>query len=404
MAEREPTGLIVLLGSLTAIAPMSIDMYLPSFPVLTQALGTDAAAVQRTLSVFFIGLALGQLVYGPVSDRVGRRRPLLAGLALYTAASIGCALAGSIGQLVFWRGLQALGGCAGVVMARAVVRDVFGPREQARVLSSLLLVMGVAPILAPLVGGWLLTVAGWRAIFGVLVVFGAVTWIAVLRALPDTAPESRATTLTPAGVVAAFGRVARDGRFRRFAVAGGLGQCVLFAYIAGAPFLYIETLDLTPAAFAGVFGVNAAGLIGASQLNRALLRRAETAQVLRGALGLQVIATAALAVAASFVSPSLVTLGGPVLLAIMLLGFILPNTTALALAPFDRDAGTASALLGCLQYGMSGLATLGIAMAFDGTPRPMAMAMTLCAGAALVLAVLPGRRANQQAHPPSTGV
>jgi DHA1 family bicyclomycin/chloramphenicol resistance-like MFS transporter len=382
------TGLIVLLGSLTAIAPMSIDMYLPSFPVLTLGLDTNPAAVQRTLSVFFIGLALGQLVYGPVSDRVGRRLPLLVGLALYTAASVGCALAGSIAQLVVWRGLQALGGCAGVVTARAVVRDVFGPREQARVLSSLLLVMGVAPILAPLAGGWLLAVAGWRAIFGVLVGFGAVVWVSVYRGLPDTDPAERATSLTPADAAAAFGRVARDSRFRRHALAGGLGQCVLFAYIAGAPFLYIDTLGLTASTFAAVFGLNAAGLIGASQLNRALLRRSEPQSILRNALVLQVVAGAALTGAAWRAAPGLVAIGGPVLLAVLLLGFILPNTTALALAPFDRDAGTASALLGCLQYGMAGLATLGITMAFDGTPRPMAMAMTACAFGALTLSAV----------------
>jgi DHA1 family bicyclomycin/chloramphenicol resistance-like MFS transporter len=383
------TGLIVLLGSLTAIAPMSIDMYLPSFPVLATALDTDAAAVQRTLSVFFIGLALGQLVYGPVSDRVGRRLPLLAGLALYTAASVGCALAGSIGQLVVWRGLQALGGCAGVVMARAVVRDTFGPREQARVLSSLLLVMGVAPILAPLLGGWLLDLVGWRAIFCVLVGFGAATWIAVYRGLPDTDPAARATRLMPADVLAAFGRVARDPRFGRHAITGGLGQCVLFAYIAGAPFLYIETLGLPASAFAAVFGVNATGLIAASQLNRALLRRVEPAVLLRRALALQVVACAVLTAVAWRAVPGLVAVGGPVLLAVLLLGFILPNATALALAPFDRDAGTASALLGCAQYGMSGLATLGITMAFDGTPRPMAIAMTVFAVGALILAAAP---------------
>ena len=298
---------------------------------------------------------------------------------MYTAASVGCALAGSIGQLVIWRGLQALGGCAGVVMARAVVRDVFGPREQARVLSSLLLVMGVAPILAPLAGGWLLTLVGWRAIFGVLVGFGAVAWVAVYRGLPDTNPAARAASLTPAAALAAFGRVARDPRFRRHAVAAGLGQCVLFAYIAGAPFLYIETLGLTATMFAAVFGLNAVGLVGASQINRAWLRRVEPQALLRRALVLQVVAGGLLTAAAWRVAPGLAALGGPVLLAVMLLGFILPNATALALAPFDRDAGTASALLGCLQYGMSGLATLGITMAFDGTPRPMAIAMTACA-------------------------
>lgn len=383
---RGHVGLIVLLGSLTAISPMSIDMYLPSFPVLQQEFRTDAASVERTLSVFFIGLAVGQLVYGPLSDRYGRRWPLLAGLAIYTLASIGCLLAGTIGHLQAWRGLQAVGGCAGVVIARAVVRDVFGPREGARALSSLLLVMGVAPIVAPIVGGWVLAVAGWRTVFGVLVAFGAACMLAVARALPETPPEARVAQLTPRSVVGAFLRVARDRQFRRFAVAGALGSCVLFAYISGAPFLYIGQLDLSSSAFALVFSLNAAGLIGASQINRALLRREETAVVLRRALVLQLGAALVLAVAARQPEPSLLHLGVPVFLCVMLLGFVLPNTTALALAPFARDAGSASALLGTLQYGLPGLATLAIGLFHDGTPRPMTVAILTFVVGALALA------------------
>ena len=387
-ATRGHAGLILLLGSLTAIAPMSIDMYLPAFPALQATFATDAAAVQRTLSVFFIGLAIGQLFYGPLSDRYGRRLPLLVGLALYTVASAGCALAGSIGQLMFWRGLQALGGCAGVVMARAVVRDVFGPREAARVLSSLMLVMGVAPILAPMVGGWVLAHAGWRVLFGILVAFGAATWIGVARGLPDTAPDARAATLTVASVAAGFGRVARHPPFRRFAFAGALAQCVLFAYIAGAPFLYMQVLGLSPAGFAAMFGLNSLGLIAASQINRTLLTRETAAVVLSRALVVQILAALLFAVVAWTMIPGLVRFAGPVWLVVLLLGFVLPNTTALALAPFDRDAGTASALLGSLQYGTSGLATLLVSAAFDGTLRPMTVAILLFVCGAWALATL----------------
>ncbi|BCS32319.1 Bcr/CflA family drug resistance efflux transporter [Luteitalea sp. TBR-22] len=387
-----PRGLILLLGSLTAIAPMSIDMYLPAFPTLEQALATDAAAVQRTLSVFFLGLSLGQLGYGPMSDRFGRRLPLLVGLALYTLASLGCALATSIGMLTAWRGLQALGGCAGVVMARAVVRDVFGPREAARVLSSLMLVMGVAPILAPLVGGWVLAHAGWRALFGILMVFGASCWVAVWRGLPDTAPDARATTLTVGTALAAFGRVARHPRFRRFASAQALAQCVLFAYIAGAPFLYMQVLGLSPSGFAAMFGLNSIGLIGASQLNRALLRREETGVILWRALLVQLAAGAVFLGLVLSGSTGLVALAAPILVLVLLLGFVLPNTTALALAPFDRDAGTASALLGAAQYGTSGLATLAVSAAFDGTLRPMAVAIVMF----LVFAIALSRDARMQ--------
>ena len=386
-ATRGHTGLIILLGSLTAIAPMSIDMYLPAFPALQATFHTDAAAVQRTLSVFFIGLAVGQLFYGPVADRFGRRLPLLVGLALYTLASIGCALSQSIGQLMVWRGLQALGGCAGVVMARAVVRDVFGAREQARVLSSLMLVMGVAPILAPMVGGWILAHAGWRVLFWILVVFGAVTWVAVARGLPDTAPEARAATLTARSVAAAFGRVVRHPRFRRFASAGALAQCVLFAYIAGAPFLYMQVLGMSPSGFALIFGVNSVGLVGASQLNRALLAREETGVVLTRALIAQLAAALVFLAVVLVAAPGIVRLAAPVWVLVLILGFVLPNTTALALAPFDRDAGTASALLGSMQYGFSGVATFVVSTLFDGTLRPMALAITVFVAIALMLSI-----------------
>ena len=383
---RGHTGLIILLGSLTAIAPMSIDMYLPAFTALEETFGTDIAAIQRTLSIFFIGLAVGQLFYGPLADRFGRRRPLLVGLAVYTVASAGCALAGSVGQLLLWRGVQALGGCAGVVMARAVVRDMFGPKEQARVLSSLMLVMGVAPILAPVLGGWVLTVAGWRTIFWILVAFGAATWIAVARALPDTAAATRATSLTARGVVDAFGRVAGNVRFRRFAGAGALAQCVLFAYISGAPFLFMSVLGLSPAGFSAMFAINSTGLILASQINRALLARDETSTVLNRALTVQGLAALTFVAIVLFVTPSLVGLAAPVLLLVLLLGFVLPNTTALALAPFDRDVGTASALLGSMQYGTSGLTTLAVSACFDGTLRPMAVSIALFVACAWLLA------------------
>jgi DHA1 family bicyclomycin/chloramphenicol resistance-like MFS transporter len=219
----------------------------------------------------------------------------------------------------------------------------------------------------------------------VLVGFGATTWLAVARGLPDTDPASRAASLTVSSVAAAFGRVAREPRFRRFASAGALAQCVLFAYIAGAPFLYMQVLGLSPSGFALMFGLNSVGLIGASQLNRALLARASTGVVLRRALAVQWVGAAVLLFVTWMLSPGLVAWAAPVLLVVLLLGFILPNTTALALAPFDRDAGTASALLGSLQYGTSGVATLAVSALFDGTVRPMAASILVFVSLALML-------------------
>ena len=384
---------ILLLGAIIALAPMSIDLYLPALPTLQQALGGTAAQGQLTLSVYFLGLAMGQLIYGPVSDRIGRRKPLYFGLALYSLAALGCALATDINSLIALRFLQALGGCAGMVIVRAVVRDLYTPQEMARVLSMLLLVMGVAPILAPLIGSWVFVAFGWQAVFGVLVAYGLGCLIMAAKYLPETLARP-GEALEFMRVLKGYGRLLRHRRFMGYALSGGIAQASLFAYIAVSSFVFIDFYALSPTQYGLLFGVNAFGLILGSQINNWMLTRYRAERVLRGAL----IAYSGFGVVLAMVV--IADLGGlpgvliPLWCCIASLGFTFPNSTAAAMAPFGDRAGMAAALLGTLQYGLAAIASGVVASLHDGTALAMALAIAACGLiSVIVLRVLTGKLA-----------
>ena len=384
---------ILLLGAIIALAPMSIDLYLPALPTLQQALGGTAAQGQLTLSVYFLGLAMGQLIYGPVSDRIGRRKPLYFGLALYALAALGCALATDINSLIALRFLQALGGCAGMVIVRAVVRDLYTPQEMARVLSMLLLVMGVAPILAPLIGSWVFVAFGWQAVFGVLVAYGLACLIMAAKYLPETLARP-GEALEFMRVLKGYGRLLRHRRFMGYALSGGIAQASLFAYIAVSSFVFIDFYALSPTQYGLLFGVNAFGLILGSQINNWMLTRYRAERVLRGAL----IAYSGFGVVLAMVV--IADLGGlpgvliPLWCCIASLGFTFPNSTAAAMAPFGDRAGMAAALLGTLQYGLAAIASGVVASLHDGTALAMALAIAACGLiSVIVLRVLTGKLA-----------
>ncbi len=368
MSSPSSIRFTVLLGALSAFAPMSIDMYLPALPSMARDFAVDVGQVQHTLAAFFIGIALGQLVYGPVSDAIGRRPPLLFGTGLYVLASLGCALAPTLESLVALRFVQALGGCAGMVIGRAVVRDLYTPQEAARVYSLLMLVMGVAPILAPTLGSSLLLLADWRWIFAVLVLFGAACLLASARMLPETRPVHLAPV---GGVLRGYAGVIADRRFLFAALAGGFSTAGLFSYISGSPAVLIEQYGLSPQAYGVAFGLCAAALIAGSQVNRHLLKTRQPIEVFRRAtllvplLGLNVLAV------------GLSGAGGPwgligaIFLQLSAYGFILPNSAAVALTGHPERAGAASALLGTLQFGCGGLFATVLGPLYDGTPAAM---------------------------------
>jgi DHA1 family bicyclomycin/chloramphenicol resistance-like MFS transporter len=365
--------LALILGALAAIGPLSIDMYLPAFPALGAALGADAAAVQGTLASYFAGLALGQAVSGPLADRFGRRAPLFIGLVLYAAASIACALATGIGALTALRFAQALGGCTGMVIARAVVRDLTEGREAIRLMARLTLVMGVAPILAPMLGGWLLGAFGWRSIFWALALYGLVLLALVGFALPESLPRERRRRDGLAAVLAVYGGLLADRRFMGNTLATALPIGGMFAYIAGSPFVFMQLHGVTPGHYALLFGANAAGIILASQLAPRLAQRMAPARLLDAALLAATVAGTALLLAAATGAAGFAGIAAPLFVYVASLGVVMPLAVTLAMAQHGRVAGSASAVIGTLQFGAGAVAGLLVGALHDGTALPMAL-------------------------------
>ena len=376
--------LLLILGAIVAIGPLSIDMYLPALPALQGYFNTDASTVQLSLASYFIGLAVGQLVYGPISDRVGRLRPLRFGLIVYILASIACAVATSAEALVWLRLLQALGGCAGMVIVRAIVRDRFEPQEMAQVLSTLVLIMGLAPILAPLMGAQILVYFGWQAIFMVLACFGLFCLILVMRGLEESwhPPEK---LLTGKEILLTYARLLRHRRFMGFALSGGIAQAGMFAYIAASSFVYIQVYGVSTTDFGWYFGANAAGLIIASQTNARLLRRYRAEHILHFVLAFNACCGLLM------LGLILADIGGlwgvalPLFAAISSLGFTFPNSTAAAMAPFGDRAGMAAALLGTLQFSLAAMASVAVGWLHDGTALPLAAVISVCGITSVVI-------------------
>jgi DHA1 family bicyclomycin/chloramphenicol resistance-like MFS transporter len=375
--QSSQVRLTLLLGALTAFAPLSIDMYLPAFPALADHFRAEATGIQLTLSAFFIGLAAGQVLYGPASDRFGRKPPLYFGLALFIAASIGCALATTLDQLILWRFLQAVGGCAGMVIARAVVRDCFDAQGSAKVFSQLMLVMGVAPIVAPAIGAQILVWLGWPWLFWSLALFGAACAVATVALMPETLQPADRHGGGIGATLKAFAGLFGDRDFIGLALVGALASALLFAYISGSPFVFITRLGLSPDHFGWLFGGNALGLIAASQINHQLLGRVALRQMLRWAVTAEVVAVLVL-LAAAILRPGLVTIGLPLFVCLTLLGFILPNAGAAAMAAAGRRAGSASALLGTIQFGLGAIAGGLVGAGNGGGAVAMAVVVAVC--------------------------
>ncbi|MDD2547326.1 MAG: Bcr/CflA family multidrug efflux MFS transporter [Burkholderiaceae bacterium] len=372
------TRWVMLLGFLTAVAPLSIDMYLPGFPQMEKSLNGAPGSIEFTLATFFIGLALGQLLYGPLSDRFGRKPPLYLGFALYTVASVGCALAESVDALCVWRFLQAMGGCAGIVVPSAIVRDRMGARDSARVFSLLMLVMGLAPILAPLVGGWLLEGWGWRAIFWVLTGFGLLCLAFVAWGLGESHATEHEPPLRLGTVMGNYAGLLGNRSYLGFALSGGLVRAGMFAYIAGSPFILIHLYELSPRQYGWFFGANAFGLIACSQINAQLLKKSPPTTLLRRALWVPLLSSLFLSVMAlaGWISLTWFAVGFFVFIASV--GMVGPNANAAALATHGQMAGTAAALNGSLAFALATLAGALVGALHNGTGQPLALVMLLC--------------------------
>ncbi|AHL76824.1 major facilitator transporter [Stutzerimonas stutzeri] len=390
-----PLSILLILGALSAFGPLAIDFYLPAFPAMAHAFATDVEHVQLSLAAYFVGLAFGQLIYGPLADRYGRRLPLLVGVTLFTLASVACAFAPSLDWLIAARFVQALGGCAGMVITRAVVRDSCDPVQGAKVFSQLMLVMGVAPILAPLAGGLLLNTFGWQSIFVSLTAFSALCGIAVALRLPETLPAD-APKLPLSGTFGRYVALFRDREFIVFALAGGVAMAGMFGYIAGSPFVFIELYGVPAEHYGWLFGSNAAGFIIVSQVNARLLRSRGPGFWLRRFVWFYFACGATLLAVALSRPDVLWPLLIPLFAGLASLGSILPNATACAMAKQGQQAGLASALMGSLQFCIAAVASAAVGWLHNGTAVPMALVITVCALLAACLAWYTGQIASPQ--------
>ena len=379
------TRLILILGALTTFGPFSVDMYLPSFPAIARDLNASAAAVQVTLSAFLVGLAAGQLILGPVSDRFGRRAPLIAGLVLYSLASIACANAPNIESLWFARFVQSIGACAMIVIARAAVRDLYHGAEAARFFSLLMLVLGAAPIVGPLLGAFILENFGWRGIFWLLAAMSAATLAAVSFGLPETLPADRRSGSGIPGALKAYLTLLRDRRFLAPTLAADCVFAGLFAFIAGGPFVFIELHGLSPQAFGLLFSVNAIGLLIASQVNAHLVLRFGPARMLTAALLIYFLGAAVLTVNAVTGFGGFVGLAIPLFVCFSMVGIAPTNAMALAQEHYPHAAGSAAALFGSIQFGIGAIIGALTGLLHDGTAMPMAGMIVLAATASLAV-------------------
>jgi DHA1 family bicyclomycin/chloramphenicol resistance-like MFS transporter len=394
LTEKAPWGLVLLLGSLTALGPLAIDMYLPSLPAISRSLHASPGAVSVTLAAFFLGLGLGQLIYGPMSDRVGRRGPLLVGVALYLIGAALCAMAPNIWLLVAARFLEAMGGSAGQVVARAAVRDRFGHQMAARVLSLLMLVLGLAPIVAPIFGGYLLLVADWRAIFWFQAIVAAAVMISTMVFLQESRGLAERAEARGESPLRTFGYLLSHPRVIGFTLSGAFNSGAFFSWIALSSYLLIEVYGITPANFGWWFGANAAGFIGMGQVNAHLLRWWTPEEILMRAR------LASIGLAAILVVDAFTGFGGmlgviiPLYLTLGSFGLVGPNTQAAAMNVDPGRAGAISSVTGFATFAVGAVISAIGGYLHDGTARPLAaliMVMILASSVALYALAKPAQ-------------
>lgn len=376
----------LVLGLLSAIGPFAVDMYLPALPSIGQSLGASMSAVQASLMVFFISLGVGQLIYGPLSDMLGRKAPLYFGLVLFAAGSVGCAMAPDIQTLVVLRFVQGLGASAGMVIPRAVVRDLHTGHDAARLMSLLMLVFSVSPILAPLAGSLLIESLGWRSVFWAVTVAAALGLVLLATSLRETRPAADRANSTLRSALQGYGVLLRDRHFLGLVLIGAFSLSSFFAYLANSSFVLIDHYGLSPRQYSIAFGVNAAAFIGTSQFTGKLTGRFGLPPVVKAA------ATGHAAVMVSLLAVNLLGFDQlPLMLALLFVGFgflglVIPTTAVLALDNHGRIAGTASALMGTLQFVVGAVVMATVGLFVDGTARPMVAGIAACAVIAFAMA------------------
>lgn len=373
------------MGALCTISPFSIDMYLPGFPEMARDLNTPISNIQLSLTAYLVGIAIGQLFYGPLLDKYGRRKPLYFGLGIYVLASVGCALSQSVENLILMRFLQAIGGCAGMVSAQAIVRDIFPVGKTAQVLSLLTLVIAVSPMIAPTVGGYVTAFYNWHWVFIILAGLTVLIWIGAVLVLPKGAEPDHEVSLKPTRVWKNYGLVLQNRQFLVYMLVGGLAGAAPFAYIASSADVFINIYQVSEQTYGWIFGILAFAMIGSTQLNHYLLRKYKSQQIIHFSLHYQVFTGLLLILGIYAQWLNIYTLVGLMFLFLTAHGLNSPNTAALSLAPFSRNAGSASALLGSMRMAMGGVVSAIISLFHNGTAMPMVMGMAACALAGFII-------------------
>lgn len=377
--------LILILGLLTAIGPLSIDMYLPAFPDIAKSLHTTVAQVMLSLSSFFIGISAGQLVYGPLLERFGRKKPMYAGLCIYLLASIGCAMVTSVNALIIFRLLQALGGCAGMVAARAIVRDLFAVQQNAKIFSMLMLVVAVSPIIAPTAGGYITALFGWRYVFAVLVIINLIIIAGIYFLLPESKQPDPHFSLKAGAIINNFAGILKHPQFYTYALTGAIAYAGLYAYVSGSPYVFMELFRVNEKQYGWIFALISIGVIGSSQLNNIALKRYSSEQIIKVATCTQSIIGIVLATITILGWSQLFTTILLIFLFLCCQGFIFPNSSALSLAPFGHSAGSASALMGAIQMSIGAGASALVSVLQNNTPLPMTGLMACTAITAFIV-------------------
>ncbi|HZY81224.1 MAG TPA: multidrug effflux MFS transporter [Cyclobacteriaceae bacterium] len=385
MTRKEHFITILILGALSTVSPFSIDMYLPGFPAIAEDLNTTMTHVQLSLTAYLIGIAVGQLIYGPLLDRYGRRAPMYAGLVVYLIATIGCGMSHSINSLIIMRFFQALGGCAGMVASQTLVRDLFPSNRTAQAFSSITLVIAVSPMIAPTAGGYLTVAFGWQSVFFVLTVVTILILAAVHFVLPEGRVADDTISLKPKSVINNFLTVIKEPQFLIYTLAGGISMSAPFAFIAGSSDVFINQYGVSEENYGWVFAFIASGLIGSSQLNHVLLKKFSNAQLVRYPMIYQTV-LGSIMVAGTILG----WFNMYSLLAIMFVfctgqGLVGPNCTALSLAPFTRLTGSAASLLGSYRMAIGGVVTALVGLFHNGSAVPMVVMMAACPVAGLLI-------------------
>ncbi len=377
--------IILILGSLATISPFSIDMYLPGFPAIAIDLHTTIDKVQLSLTAYLIGIALGQLLYGPLLDRFGRKIPLYIGLIIYILASIGCAFTESVNSLIAMRFLQAIGGCAGIVAAQALVRDIFPVNKTAQALSLIILVIAVSPMIAPTLGAYTTAVFGWHSIFIILALITLGILIAVYFFLPEGKAPDPSMSLKPAAVLKNFYSVFKNPQFFIYTLAGGLATSAPFAYIAGSSDVFMNIYGVNEKEYGWIFAFLAFAMIGSTQLNHILLKKFKSEEIIKVALFYQTVIGMLTVLGIYYNWFGLLSLIGMLFIFLTGQGLIGPNTAALSLAPFSKQAGSASALMGSWRLGAGGIISAIVSVLHNGTAIPMVAVMFGCAIISLII-------------------